>query len=110
MIRYGRGVAAAAPILLHPSVWRLTPERFVHEYPLDQPAATLWYHDHRMDFTAPQVYRGLAGMFLVRDGVEDALPLASPRLGTTELWTCGSRGIAGGTCCTATTWSTRTWP
>lgn len=58
-----------------PSVWRLTPERFVHEYPLDQPAATLWYHDHRMDFTAPQVYRGLAGMFLVRDDVEDALPL-----------------------------------
>jgi spore coat protein A len=32
-----------------------------YRYPLDQPAATLWYHDHRMDFTGPQVYRGLAG-------------------------------------------------
>jgi spore coat protein A len=44
-------------------------------YPLDQPAATLWYHDHRMDFTGPQVYRGLAGFHLVRDSAEDALPL-----------------------------------
>ena len=32
-----------------------------YEYPMDQRAATLWYHDHRMDFTGPQVYRGLAG-------------------------------------------------
>ena len=44
-------------------------------YPLDQPAATLWYHDHRMDFTGPQVYRGLAGFHLVRDDQEEALPL-----------------------------------
>src|SRR5207248_8982378 len=28
-------------------------------YPNGQRAATLWYHDHRMDFTAPQVWRGL---------------------------------------------------
>lgn len=44
-------------------------------YPMDQRAATLWYHDHRMDFTGPQVYRGLAGMHLVRDDEEDALGL-----------------------------------
>jgi spore coat protein A len=44
-------------------------------YPLDQPAATLWYHDHRMDFTGPQVYRGLAGFHLVHDDREEALPL-----------------------------------
>ncbi|MDQ0377599.1 multicopper oxidase family protein [Amycolatopsis thermophila] len=44
-------------------------------YPLDQPAATLWYHDHRADFTGPQVYRGLAGFHLHRDDEEDALPL-----------------------------------
>ncbi|MFC4944016.1 multicopper oxidase family protein [Pseudonocardia sp. GCM10023141] len=46
-----------------------------HRYPLAQRAATLWYHDHRMDFTAPAVYRGLAGFHIVRDDVEDALPL-----------------------------------
>jgi spore coat protein A len=44
-------------------------------YPNEQPAATLWYHDHRMDFTGPQVYRGLAGLYTLRDGIEDALPL-----------------------------------
>ncbi len=58
-----------------PSVWDLADGSFAHEYPVDQAAATLWYHDHRMDFTAPQVYRGLAGMFIVRDDVDDALPL-----------------------------------
>jgi FtsP/CotA-like multicopper oxidase with cupredoxin domain len=46
-----------------------------HRYPNDQRAATLWYHDHRMDFSGAAVYRGLAGFHLVRDDVEDALPL-----------------------------------
>ena len=46
-----------------------------YEFPLDQRAATLWYHDHRMDFTAPALWRGLAGFFVVRDPEEEALPL-----------------------------------
>lgn len=46
-----------------------------HHYPMTQRAATLWYHDHRMDFTGPAVYRGLLGLHLVRDDIEDALPL-----------------------------------
>src|SRR5918992_2908987 len=46
-----------------------------YRYPNEQRAATLWYHDHRMDFTGPQVYRGLAGLYLLRDEVEDSLPL-----------------------------------
>ena len=49
--------------------------RFTYEYPMTQRAATLWYHDHRMDFTGPSVYRGLAGFHIVRDREEDALPL-----------------------------------
>ena len=44
-------------------------------YPMEQRAATLWYHDHRMDFTGPQVWRGLAGFHITRDDEEDALPL-----------------------------------
>ncbi|MFE9233801.1 multicopper oxidase family protein [Cellulosimicrobium funkei] len=32
---------------------------------VDQPAATLWYHPHLHGRTADQVYRGLAGMFLL---------------------------------------------
>jgi spore coat protein A len=46
-----------------------------YAYPLEQRAATLWYHDHRMDFTGPQVWRGLAGFHIVRDDEEDALPV-----------------------------------
>jgi len=46
-----------------------------YTYPNAQRAATLWYHDHRMDYTAPQVYRGLFGLHLIRDAEEDALPL-----------------------------------
>ena len=46
-----------------------------YRYDGDQRAAALWYHDHRMDFTGPAIYRGLAGFHLIRDEVEDALPL-----------------------------------
>lgn len=45
-----------------------------YTYPMTQRASTLWYHDHRMDFTGEQVYRGLFGVHLVRDE-DDALPL-----------------------------------
>lgn len=44
-------------------------------YPMRQRAATLWYHDHRMGYTGPAVWRGLAGFHLVHDDEEDGLPL-----------------------------------
>jgi FtsP/CotA-like multicopper oxidase with cupredoxin domain len=31
---------------------------------------TLWYHDHRMDFTSQNVYRGLAGFYLLFDELD----------------------------------------
>ncbi|WP_327682315.1 multicopper oxidase family protein [Kitasatospora sp. NBC_00458] len=46
-----------------------------HTYPGHQRAATLWYHDHRMGFTGPGIWRGLVGFHLIRDDEEDALPL-----------------------------------
>src|SRR5690625_3604792 len=46
-----------------------------YEYENDQRASTLWYHDHRMDFTGPSVWRGLAGLHLISDDEEQALPL-----------------------------------
>jgi FtsP/CotA-like multicopper oxidase with cupredoxin domain len=51
-----------------------------YTFPLDQRPTMLWYHDHRMDFTAPAVWRGLAGMQLVRDEAEDSLGLPSALL------------------------------
>ncbi|MFF8955274.1 multicopper oxidase family protein [Streptomyces sp. NPDC014894] len=46
-----------------------------HTYPMDQRAATLWYHDHRMSWTGLGVWRGLAGFHLVHDDEEERLPL-----------------------------------
>ena len=37
--------------------------------PCERPS-TLWYHDHFLDFTAPNVYRGLAGFYLVFDELD----------------------------------------
>ena len=58
-----------------PKVWTTHQEYKDYEYPIEQRSAMLWYHDHRMDFTGPQVWRGLAGAFIVRDEQEAALGL-----------------------------------
>ncbi|GDY31428.1 multicopper oxidase family protein [Gandjariella thermophila] len=47
----------------------------VYVYPNTQPAATLWYHDNAMAVSRLNVYAGLAGLYLVRDGIEDLLGL-----------------------------------
>jgi FtsP/CotA-like multicopper oxidase with cupredoxin domain len=38
-------------------------------------AAFQWYHDHRLDRTSPNVWRGLAGMWIIEDEFEDSLDL-----------------------------------
>jgi len=38
-------------------------------------ASFQWYHDHRLDRTAPHVWKGLAGMWIVDDAFEDSLSL-----------------------------------
>ena len=42
-------------------------------------ATMLWYHDHRLDRTAQNVWNGLAGMWILEDEVEAALPLPRGR-------------------------------
>ncbi|WP_353951234.1 multicopper oxidase family protein [Knoellia sp. S7-12] len=36
---------------------------------------TLWYHDHAVHHTAPNVYMGLVGMFRTHDSLEQSLPI-----------------------------------
>lgn len=38
-------------------------------------AAFQWYHDHRFERTAPNVWKGLAGMMIIDDAFESTLPL-----------------------------------
>ncbi len=40
-------------------------------YPNDQPATTLWYHDHTLGMTRVNVYAGPAGFWLIRGGPGD---------------------------------------
>jgi spore coat protein A len=49
------------------------PETYV--YPNDQQAGYLWFHDHALGVTRLNVYMGLAGLYLLRDAVEDAINL-----------------------------------
>ncbi|MBX3374275.1 MAG: DNRLRE domain-containing protein [Phycisphaeraceae bacterium] len=49
----------------------------VYTYPNDQPAATVWYHDHALGITRLNVMMGMAGFYLIRDDEEDALGLPS---------------------------------
>src|SRR5215469_16035683 len=44
-------------------------------YPNLHRAATLFYHDHAMDRTGLNVYMGLSGLYVIEDGIDDALPL-----------------------------------
>ena len=47
--------------------------RKIYDYPNDQEAATLWYHDHALGITRLNVYAGLAGFYLLRDSLERTL-------------------------------------
>jgi len=42
-------------------------------YPNAQRSTMLWYHDHAMDRTGRHVHAGLAGLYFIRDGADDAL-------------------------------------
>ena len=43
------------------------------QYPNDQQAGTIWYHDHAMGVTRLNVYAGLAGFYIIHDENENGL-------------------------------------
>jgi FtsP/CotA-like multicopper oxidase with cupredoxin domain len=47
------------------------PGTAVFEYPNNQRAGTLWYHDHSLGMTRTNVYTGPAGFYLLRNGPDD---------------------------------------
>lgn len=54
------------------------PGTAVFQYPNDQSAATLWYHDHTLGITRLNVYAGPAGFWLLRDPDNEDLDLPGP--------------------------------
>jgi FtsP/CotA-like multicopper oxidase with cupredoxin domain len=48
---------------------------YLYEFAVNNRAGTYWYHPHPHGRTGPQVYGGLAGLFLVSDDEEQAIGL-----------------------------------
>lgn len=55
------------------------------QYPNDQRASTLWYHDHTLGMTRLNVYAGPAGFFLIRGGPHGDDAVVDARYGTTAV-------------------------
>jgi bilirubin oxidase len=61
------------------------PGTAVFEYENDQPASTLWFHDHALGMTRANVYAGPTGFYMIRGGPNDlpagVLPGPAPARG-----------------------------
>ncbi len=58
-----------------PEDWYVPGKSATYYYPNAQDPAMLWYHDHAMGINRLNIYAGLAGAYIVRDSIEDALNL-----------------------------------
>jgi spore coat protein A, manganese oxidase len=61
----------------YPDNWLVPGKSAVYQYPNQQDAAMLWYHDHAMGINRLNIFAGLAGAYIVRDKVEESLRLPS---------------------------------
>ncbi|HEY5657110.1 MAG TPA: multicopper oxidase domain-containing protein, partial [Myxococcota bacterium] len=61
----------------HPEATFTPGNQVTYTYPNHQLPSTIWYHDHALGITRLNVYMGLAGIYLIRDAVENALGLPS---------------------------------
>ena len=61
----------------HPRLAIELGETYVYDFTVVDRAGTYWFHPHPHGRTGPQVYQGLAGLFLVHDDEEDSLGLPS---------------------------------
>ena len=61
----------------HPRLAIGSGQSYAYEFTVNDRAGTYWYHAHPHMHAAEQVYRGMAGLFLVADAAEDALALPS---------------------------------
>ena len=59
----------------YPENWQTAGQSYSAFYPMQQEAATLWYHDHAMGIERLNQYAGLFGFFLIRDAAEESLNL-----------------------------------
>lgn len=61
----------------HPRLAIPTGAKYEYDFEVTDRAGTYWYHAHPHHRTGEQVYRGMAGLFLIDDAEQDALHLPS---------------------------------
>ena len=74
-IVHWHGLHVPAEMDGHPQYVIPRGETFIYEFEVHNRAGTYWYHPHPHGSTGPQVYGGLAGLFLVSDNEEQAAGL-----------------------------------
>ena len=74
-IVHWHGLHVPADMDGHPRLVIPRGETYVYEFEVRNRAGTYWYHPHPHGMTGPQVYGGLAGLFLVSDDEEKAAGL-----------------------------------
>ncbi|MGW4929005.1 multicopper oxidase family protein [Agromyces sp. NPDC004153] len=62
-----------------------SPGSATFQYPVDQRASTLWYHDHTLGMTRLNVYAGPAGFLLIRGGPDGDDAVLDSRSGATAV-------------------------
>ena len=58
-----------------PEDWYVPGKSTIYQYPNNQEAALLWYHDHSMGINRLNICAGMAGLYIVRDSFEESLNL-----------------------------------
>ncbi len=76
-IVHWHGLHVPADMDGHPRLVIPGGETYRYEFEIRNRAGTYWYHPHPHGLTGPQVYGGLAGLFLVSDDEEEAANLPS---------------------------------
>ena len=76
-ILHWHGLHVPADMDGHPRFAIDSGQTYVYEFEVRNRAGTYWYHPHPHDRTGPQVYAGMAGLFLISDNEERSLGLPS---------------------------------
>jgi FtsP/CotA-like multicopper oxidase with cupredoxin domain len=74
-IVHWHGLHVPAKMDGHPRYVVPQEQSYLYEFEVKNRAGTYWYHPHPHGRTGPQVYKGLAGLFIVSDKQEQALGL-----------------------------------
>ncbi|MCB0714054.1 MAG: multicopper oxidase domain-containing protein [Ignavibacteriae bacterium] len=77
LIIHWHGILAPSEMDGHPHLAVGPGEDYDYNFTVNQRAGTYWYHSHTDKFTGSQVYRGVAGLFIVHDEEESGLGLPS---------------------------------